>query len=108
MPIQEKSVQDLAELQRQQSPYCLLDVREEIELSKAAVSGALHIPMREVRNRVAELPSDRPIFVMCHHGGRSARITEYLSTIRGLTVFNLIGGIDAWSREIDRTIPQYD
>ena len=49
----------------------LLDVREPAELALATVAGTLHIPMRDVPARLAELPSDRPLVVMCH-GGRAA------------------------------------
>ena len=85
----------------------LLDVREHDELALAAVGGALHIPMREVPMRSAELPTDKPVVVMCHSGGRSRRVTEYLLANGFLTVFNLAGGIDAWSTQIDSQVPRY-
>ena len=49
----------------------LLDVREHVELALAAVAGAMHIPMREIPARLAELDPDKPLVVMCHSGGRS-------------------------------------
>jgi rhodanese-related sulfurtransferase len=85
----------------------LLDVREHDELAVAAVAGALHIPMREVPGRLADLDTQKPLVVMCHSGGRSRRVAEYLLGQGFTTVFNLRGGIDAWSTQIDSQIPRY-
>jgi rhodanese-related sulfurtransferase len=85
----------------------LLDVREHDELAVAAVPGALHIPMREVPARLAELDADKPLVVMCHSGGRSRRVAEYLAANGFTTVFNLKGGIDSWSTQLDSQIPRY-
>jgi rhodanese-related sulfurtransferase len=89
------------------SQVTLLDVREHVELEIAAVSGAIHIPMREVPARLAELERDAPLVIMCHSGGRSRRVAEYLSSNGFQQVFNLKGGIDAWSTEIDPQVPRY-
>jgi rhodanese-related sulfurtransferase len=85
----------------------LLDVREHDELAVAAVAGALHIPMREVPQRLADLDTQKPLVVMCHSGGRSRRVAEYLLGQGFTTVFNLRGGIDAWSTQLDSQIPRY-
>jgi adenylyltransferase/sulfurtransferase len=85
----------------------LLDVREPDEIEVAQLPEALHIPMRQVPERLADLPRDRTIVVMCHAGGRSARVAEYLIANGFEHVFNLRGGIDAWSVEVDPTIPRY-
>jgi rhodanese-related sulfurtransferase len=85
----------------------LLDVREPAELALAAVDGALHIPMREVPARLTELPPGRPLVVMCHGGSRSRRVAEFLAANGFEQVFNLHGGIDAWSQQIDPDIPRY-
>lgn len=85
----------------------LLDVREHDELAVAAVAGALHIPMREVPARIAELDADRALVVMCHSGGRSHRVADYLLGQGFTTVFNLKGGIDAWSTQLDSHVPRY-
>src|SRR5687767_9316917 len=85
----------------------LLDVREHDELALAAVDGALHIPMREIPARIVDLDSGKPLVVMCHSGGRSRRVAEFLQQNGFSNVFNLQGGIDAWSTQIDSRVPRY-
>jgi rhodanese-related sulfurtransferase len=85
----------------------LLDVREHDELAIAAVDGARHIPMREVPARIGDLDSGKPLVVMCHSGGRSRRVAEFLQGNGFTIVFNLKGGIDAWSTQIDSRVPRY-
>ncbi|MBL9215086.1 MAG: hypothetical protein JNG83_06385 [Opitutaceae bacterium] len=85
----------------------LLDVREPFELAAARIEGALHIPMREIPARLPELPSDRPILVLCHHGGRSHRVTQFLRAQGFSQARNIAGGIEAWADEIDPSIPRY-
>jgi rhodanese-related sulfurtransferase len=85
----------------------LLDVREHDELQAASVDGALHIPMREIPARLAELDADKPLVVMCHSGGRSRRVAEFLLGNGFTNVFNLKGGIDAWSTQLDSRVPRY-
>ncbi|MCU0986098.1 MAG: rhodanese-like domain-containing protein [Acetobacteraceae bacterium] len=87
--------------------HAVLDVREPWEVEIAALEGALLVPMGEVPARLGELPADRPLVVLCHHGGRSMRVTAWLRS-RGLAnAVNLGGGIDAWSREVDPAVPTY-
>ena len=85
----------------------LLDVREHVELELAAVADALHVPMREIPGRLGELDGTVPLVVMCHTGGRSRRVAEFLLHNGFVQVFNLRGGIDAWSTEIDPQVPRY-
>jgi rhodanese-related sulfurtransferase len=85
----------------------LLDVREPAELAQASIPEAVHMPMREVPERLHELDADRPLIVMCHSGARSRRVAEYLLTSGFEEVYNLAGGIDAWSQEIDARVPRY-
>lgn len=84
----------------------LIDVREPFELARASVAAARHVPMREIPSRVAELPRDKPILVMCHHGGRSQAVAEWLAP-QGFRVENVVGGIDAWATEVDPKVPRY-
>jgi len=101
------SVQELAALRRDQAPHVLLDVREAHELEICQLDHALHISMSQVPARLAELPSEEPIVVMCHHGGRSMRVVQFLNRSGRENAVNLDGGIDAWAAEIDGNVPRY-
>ncbi len=85
----------------------LLDVREPFEVQTAAVAGARHVPMRQIPEAVGDLPRDRDILVLCHVGGRSMRVTQFLRAQGFDRVANIAGGIDAWSLEIDPAVPRY-
>jgi rhodanese-related sulfurtransferase len=100
----------VAELKRRRDAgdvFTLLDVREPDEIATASIPGATLIPMGEIPQRAGELPSDVPIVVMCHAGGRSARVTQYLNDNGFPNAVNLAGGIDAWSVSIDPGVPRY-
>ena len=93
-------------LQKQPAPL-LLDVREEDEVRLYALPGSLHIPMNLIPLRHNELPDDVPIIVYCHHGIRSLNVARYLAHVGFENVANLQGGIDAWARQIDPSLPRY-
>ncbi len=105
--MKEISVTDLKAMHDKGEDFMLLDVREPDELATASVSWATAIPMGEVPERVAELPAGKTIAVMCHAGGRSARVTSFLNQNGYPDAVNVAGGISAWSAEIDPTVPQY-
>ena len=85
----------------------LLDVRQPVEHSIAAISGATLIPMPELPARLGELDRARPVVVHCHHGPRSLHATQWLRGQGFPRVLSLAGGIDAWSREVDPGVPRY-
>ncbi|HYR34119.1 MAG TPA: rhodanese-like domain-containing protein [Burkholderiales bacterium] len=85
----------------------LLDVREPWEYEKARIEGARLVPMSEVPGRLAELDQDREVVAICHHGGRSAQVAMLLEKAGYTKVHNLLGGVDAWSRTVDPTVPLY-
>ena len=85
----------------------VLDVREGWEVEIAAVEGSVHLPMAEVPRRHTELPRDREIVVLCHHGMRSAMVADYLRSAGFPRVLNLTGGIDRWSVTVDRSVARY-
>jgi rhodanese-related sulfurtransferase len=92
----------------QGAPMTLVDVREDWEIELAPVpSPHLHIPMGQIAERVGELDPSATTVVICRSGGRSAEVARFLSTHGFGSVFNLVGGILAWSRDIDPKIPQY-
>ena len=88
-------------------PPLLLDVREPWEHDKARIAGSQLVPMRELPARVAELAAAREVVAICHHGGRSQQVALFLDKAGFARVHNLIGGIDAWSRTVDPSIPLY-
>lgn len=85
----------------------LLDVREPDELEICAISGARHIPMMEIPERMAEIPKNMPLVIFCHHGMRSMKVLQFLTTRGYDQVFNLKGGIDAWALSVDTKMPRY-
>jgi rhodanese-related sulfurtransferase len=85
----------------------LLDVREPDEREVARIEPSLHIPMNDVAARLGEIPRDRRVIVYCHHGGRSLMVASYLSGQGFEDLANLDGGIDAWSRQVDPSVPRY-
>jgi len=89
-------------------PMTLLDVREDWETQLAPVpSQHLHIPMGRLEERLAELDPAATTVVICRSGGRSLQVARFLAARGFGPVFNLTGGILAWSRDIDPKIPQY-
>ncbi len=74
----------------------LLDVREDDEWSRGHAAGALHIPMGEVPARLAEIDAETDLYVICHAGGRSKRVAQYLQE-NGYRPANVSGGMLAWA-----------
>jgi rhodanese-related sulfurtransferase len=84
----------------------LLDVREDWELGVASVPSVVHIPMGQVADRLQELDKNTEIVVLCRSGRRSLEVAKFLQQ-NGYKTVNLAGGILAWSRDLDATIPTY-
>ncbi len=89
----------------------VLDVREPAELQIASVSAdgftLLTIPMGTIPPRLAELDPQQPIACLCHHGGRSMQVANFLQSHGFEHVANIAGGIHAWSAELDPSIARY-
>ena len=107
MPIEDMTPASFDARRKKGERWQLLDVREAWEHELARVPDATHIPMAEVPARHAELDPEQPTAVICHSGVRSARVATYLDQIGFDTVVNVAGGIDAWSVEIDSSVPRY-
>ena len=105
--VREVSVLELKAARDRGEKTPVIDVREDWELQLARIPDVLHVPMNQVPARLAELPRDVPVIVMCHHGGRSLRVAHFLSNQGFTDVANLSGGIHAWSESVDATVPQY-
>ena len=97
--------------QADQGPALLLDVREDWEIQTASVKPdgfeLLHIPMGQLLQRLSELDPQRPLGCLCHHGGRSMQVAHYLANNGFQRVANIAGGINAWSMQLDASIPRY-
>jgi rhodanese-related sulfurtransferase len=76
----------------------LLDVREIDEWDAGHSPGARHVPMSELTARMAELPDDDPLYVVCRSGGRSARVVAYLAG-QGYPAVNVDGGMQSWAAQ---------
>lgn len=98
-------------LQAQGGNALVLDVREPWELQTASIAlqgfELVAIPMNTLPARLQELDPDRPVACLCHHGGRSQRVAMFLEQQGFGRVANIAGGIDAWSRERDPSVPLY-
>jgi len=97
----------LAERRARGEAMTLLDVREDWERQLVGLDDSLGIPMQQVPARLAELPADRPLVVLCHHGARSLRVVQFLRAQGFARATNLAGGIDAYARSVDPTLPTY-
>ncbi len=76
----------------------LVDVREADEFADVRAPGAMLVPMSTFAARVGELPTDRPLLLICHLGGRSAAAAGFLIRSGRTDVVNVAGGMDAWDR----------
>jgi adenylyltransferase/sulfurtransferase len=85
----------------------LIDVREPHELAISRIEGAQNIPLGELATHLEELDSAQEIVLFCKSGTRSARALEVLMSAGFRKVKNLHGGINAWAREVDRSLPLY-
>ena len=87
----------------------VLDCRTAEEHAIAKIEGSVLIPMQELAERLSELEPwrDSPIIVHCHHGVRSLRVTHFLREKGFPQAQSMKGGIDAWSVEVDPSVPRY-
>jgi rhodanese-related sulfurtransferase len=96
-----------AKLKRHEA-FTLLDVREPWEFETASISGAKLMPMGDVPSRAhQELDPEDEIVVLCHHGVRSMNVTVWLRQQGFEKAQSMRGGINAWSRSVDGTVPKY-
>jgi rhodanese-related sulfurtransferase len=85
----------------------LIDVREPWEFDVCHIEGVKPMPMRSIPARFMELKRDAETVVICHHGARSYQVCMFLEQQGFSNLFNLHGGMAAWSREVDPTTPTY-
>ncbi len=100
------TVQDLNQSINNNEQFTLLDVREDRELIMASIDGAIHIPMMAIPYELEKINKDEPVYILCHSGVRSAQACLFLEQ-KGFNGSNILGGIQAWSTEIDPSVPIY-
>jgi len=100
------TVEQLKALGEGEQDFVLVDVREPHELERATLGG-VNIPLGDVAARRDEIPRDRKVVVHCKLGGRSAKAVTALRQLGYEDIWNLQGGIQAWSERIDPATPTY-
>ena len=103
----EISVQELDAWRKAGQDIAVLDVREPWEVELCSLAGALPIPLQSIPARFGELPADKPLVVLCHHGMRSQQAVAWLRRNGLGNAVNLAGGIDAWARQIEPSMGVY-
>ena len=109
--MQALSAPELAALCASGTPPLLLDVREPWEqaLARVAPPGVdrVDVPMMQIPLRLADVDRSRSVVCICHHGVRSAQVVAFLVQQGYASVYNLPGGIDAWSRDVDPGVARH-
>ena len=103
----EITVDDLKNIQKENSKFTLLDVREPGEYEICSLPDSKLIPLGDLTSRVHELDTADDIIVYCHHGMRSLQAARMLKGMGYKKVRNLAGGIDAWAVKFDDKMPRY-
>jgi adenylyltransferase/sulfurtransferase len=105
--MKEITVQELKAKMDAKEDFQFIDVREPHEVDIAEI-GAELIPMGEILGKTDKISRDKPVIIHCRSGARSGTIVQALETQHGFNnLYNLKGGILAWAREIDPSVPQY-
>lgn len=107
--VPEMSVRELQEAMASPAPPRLIDVREQEEWDHSRIPNAEFAPLSQWPQVAVEMLTDKgqPLVIQCHHGARSARATAWLISQGFTNVKNLAGGIDAWSTDVDPSVPRY-
>ena len=104
-PVSQMTVQELAERMKAGN-ITVIDVRGESERSRAFIDGSLVLD-RETMSKLEAMPKDTGLAFLCHHGNASQGAAEYFRKQGFTDVSNISGGINAWSLEIDASVPTY-
>jgi monothiol glutaredoxin len=105
-PIRQLSAPELKAMLDSGAPLELVDVRTEEERAVASIDG-FRLLDQACHDALLQLDRETPIVFQCHHGIRSQHAAEYFQQQGFRNLFNLQGGIDAWSLLVDRSIPRY-
>jgi rhodanese-related sulfurtransferase len=105
--VPELTARQLAEKLKGPNPPLVIDVREPFEYAICRIPGAQLKPMGETPNWMNDLDPEAEIVLQCHTGVRSLQVAMYLQRNGFKNVVNLRGGIEAWSVEVDPSVPRY-
>ncbi len=103
----EIDVHALAEMRAAGETHTVLDIREPVEVAICAIEDSVSIPMPQVSQQLEALPREHPLIIVCHHGVRSAMVTDFLRNSGFENAWNLTGGIDAWAGLVAPGMPRY-
>jgi rhodanese-related sulfurtransferase len=103
----ETSVESLSAWLAAGTDVQLIDVRDDWEVAVAALPTARHIPLPALPTALDTLDAERPVVLLCHHGMRSLQAALWLRQQGFGQALSVAGGIDAWSRQIDPSVPTY-
>lgn len=103
----EIGVAEFAALRDQGTAHVILDVREPWETAICGFEEALEVPLGSLPGRRHEIPQDRPVIVVCHHGQRSLVAADFLRRAGLARASSLQGGVEAWAIEVDPGMPRY-
>lgn len=104
--MKEVTVVELKKMMDSKEDFQLIDVREEVEFEHCNIGGEL-IPMGTVMDNLDKISKDKKVVIHCKAGGRSGTIVQMLTAQGYTNLFNLKGGILAWSDEVDSSVPKY-
>lgn len=104
--MKEVTVTELKEMMDRKDDFQLIDVREEMEFDHCNIGGEL-IPMGTVMNNLDKIAKNKKVVIHCKSGGRSGTIVQMLTAQGYDNLYNLKGGILAWSDQIDPSVPKY-
>lgn len=111
IPFQALSVEALAQRLAEGDDLQLIDVREPAELALAALDGFVNLPLSQFAqwNETihSQFEAHKATAVLCHHGMRSAQMCGWLAQQGFTQLYNITGGIDAYSVVVDRSVPRY-
>jgi len=105
-PVKQISATELKSMLDSGQPLELVDVRTEVERAIACIEGSRLLD-REYGDYILGLDRDVTLVFQCHHGIRSQAAAEYCAERGFRNVYNVVGGIDAWSLTVDRSVPRY-
>ena len=105
--MKEVTVQDLKKMKDSGEDFQLIDVREPHEFDICDLGGEL-IPQGDIPSNVDKISRDKKVIIHCRSGARSGNMVQWLEKNKGFTnLYNLKGGILAWAKEIDPSMPTY-